>query len=201
MRPTTSDLPRSILAPLGARQPAHYAPVAPRHPSLRRTSAPNGKGKPAVRLRCAPPYATQLHLKSALYAFWPQNAFDRPNSFGPASERAGVRVGRGWESGSRVRRAFGSDAGPVGGTMRAMAVSPTTTVEIDTELLERLRRRRPAKSDRELLESVARIQLGREASDRARERFRGVPSEEIEREALSAVREVRSERAAARRAI
>ncbi len=85
--------------------------------------------------------------------------------------------------------------------MRAMAVSPTTTVEIDTGLLERLRRRRPTKSDRELLESVARIQLGREASDLARERFQGVPSEEIEREALSAVREVRSERAAARRAI
>ncbi|MGA2165334.1 MAG: hypothetical protein ABSH36_12805 [Solirubrobacteraceae bacterium] len=82
-----------------------------------------------------------------------------------------------------------------------MAVSPTTTVEIDTGLLERLRLRRPAKSDRELLESVARIQLGREASDRARERFRGVPSEEIERKAWSAVCEVRSERAAARRAI
>jgi hypothetical protein len=80
-----------------------------------------------------------------------------------------------------------------------MAASPTTTVEIDTELLERLRQRRPAKSDRELLESVARIQLGREASDRARERFRSVPSEEIEREALKAVREVRRERAAERR--
>jgi hypothetical protein len=85
--------------------------------------------------------------------------------------------------------------------MRAMAASPTTTVEIDTELLERLRRRRPAKSDRELLESVARIQLGHEASDRARERFRGVPSEEIEREAVKAVREVRRERVAKRRAI
>lgn len=85
--------------------------------------------------------------------------------------------------------------------MKAMAVSPTTTVEIHTGLLERLRRRRPAKNDRELLESVARIQLGREASDSARERFQGVPSEEIEREARSAVREVRSERAATRRAI
>jgi hypothetical protein len=83
--------------------------------------------------------------------------------------------------------------------MKAMAVSPTTTVEIDTELLDRLRQRRPAKSDRELLESVARIQLGHEASDRARERFRGVPSEEIGREALKAVREVRHERAAERR--
>jgi hypothetical protein len=78
--------------------------------------------------------------------------------------------------------------------------SATTTVEIDSGLLERLRQRRPAKSDRELLESVARIQLGREASDRASEGFQGVPSEEIEREALNAVREVRNERAAKRRA-
>lgn len=72
-----------------------------------------------------------------------------------------------------------------------MTASATTTVEIASGLLERLRKRHPAKSDRELLESVARIQLGREAS----ERFRGVSSEEIEREALNAVREVRSERA------
>ena len=81
-----------------------------------------------------------------------------------------------------------------------MAAPPTTTVEIDSELLKRLRKRRPEKSDRELLESVARIQLGREASDRARERFAGVPSEEIEREAAKAVSEVRGERAAKRRA-
>jgi len=83
--------------------------------------------------------------------------------------------------------------------MRTMA-SATTTVEIDSGLLERLRKRRPTKNDREMLESVARIQLGREASDRASEHFRDVPSEEIEREALKAVREVRSERAAKRRA-
>jgi hypothetical protein len=81
-----------------------------------------------------------------------------------------------------------------------MATAATTTVEINSNLLERLRRRRPAKSDRELLESVARIQLGREASDRAAERFAGVPAEEIDREAVNAVREVRRERAAQRRA-
>jgi hypothetical protein len=56
-----------------------------------------------------------------------------------------------------------------GGTIRTMTASATTTVEIDSGLLERLRQRRPAKSDRELLESIARIQLGREASDRASE--------------------------------
>jgi hypothetical protein len=84
---------------------------------------------------------------------------------------------------------------------RILGVGPTvtTTVEIDRELLERLRERHPEKSDRKLLESVARIQLGHEASERAKERFAGVSSEEIEREAVEAVREVRRERAAARR--
>jgi hypothetical protein len=89
----------------------------------------------------------------------------------------------------------------VGGTMTIMAAAPTTTVEIDSNLLERLRQRRPAKSDRELLESVARIQLGREASDRVADRFQGVSSNEIEREAVKAVREVRRERANRRRAV
>lgn len=83
------------------------------------------------------------------------------------------------------------------GSLDAMA---TTTVEIDRELLSRLRERRPEKSDRELIEGIARIQLGLEASARARERFAGVPSEEIEREAVKAAREARRERAAARRA-
>jgi len=87
----------------------------------------------------------------------------------------------------------------VGGTMTIMAAALTTTVEIDSNLLKRLRQRRPAKSDRELLESVARIQLGHEASDRAAERFQGVSSDEIEREAVKAVREVRRERASRRR--
>lgn len=91
-------------------------------------------------------------------------------------------------------------AGAVGATLWGMAASPTTSVEIDSELLERLRKRRPEKNDRELLESVARIQLGREASARVKERFAGVPSEEIEREAAKAVREVREEMAAEQQA-
>jgi len=37
----------------------------------------------------------------------------------------------------------------------------TTSVEIETELLERLRQRRPGQSDRELLESAALSTLGR----------------------------------------
>lgn len=66
--------------------------------------------------------------------------------------------------------------------------------------MERLRSRHPDRSDRELLESAARIQLGREASARMKERFEGVSSEEIEREAVAAVREARHEAAAEHRA-
>lgn len=79
-----------------------------------------------------------------------------------------------------------------------MAATSTIKVEFNRELLERLRRRHPDTGDRELLESAVRIQLGREASDRARERFAGVSSKEIEREAVTAVREVREARAARR---
>ncbi len=81
-----------------------------------------------------------------------------------------------------------------------MAATSTIKVEFDRELLERLRSRHPGKGDRELLEGAARIQLGSEASDRARERFAGASSEEIEREAAKAAREVREERAARRHA-
>ncbi len=81
-----------------------------------------------------------------------------------------------------------------------MAASATTRVEIDTDLLDRLRKRRPEQNDRELLESAAAIQLGREAMARVRKRFASVPMEEIEREAVKAVREVRRERAAERQA-
>ncbi len=74
-----------------------------------------------------------------------------------------------------------------------------TTVEIDSELLEKLRRCRPTRSDRELLEGVVRIHLGNNASARVKERFSGVPEEEIDCEAAAAVREVRREVAAERR--
>jgi len=50
-----------------------------------------------------------------------------------------------------------------------MADPQTTAVEIDTELLERLRERRPGVSDRELVESMARIALGREALRRVQD--------------------------------
>lgn len=51
-------------------------------------------------------------------------------------------------------------------------VAQTISVEVDTALLERLRERRPGKSDRELLESVARMTLGRATLRRVQERNR-----------------------------
>lgn len=39
-------------------------------------------------------------------------------------------------------------------------MATTTRVEIDTELLGRLRARQPGKDDRELIEDLARIELG-----------------------------------------
>lgn len=78
--------------------------------------------------------------------------------------------------------------------------TPTTTVEIDSELLARLRERRPEQSDRQLLEDLAVIQLGREATDSIRQAFADVPEEEIEREAVRAVHETRRQRAARRSA-
>jgi hypothetical protein len=75
----------------------------------------------------------------------------------------------------------------------------TTKVEIENRLLERLRRRDPGKSDRELLEAVARIVLGREAIRRAQEDF---ALDEAEAVAVGArlAREARRELAAERRA-
>jgi hypothetical protein len=75
------------------------------------------------------------------------------------------------------------------------------TVEFDEELLARLRKRSPDKTDRELLEDLAIIRLGNEAIANIRKAFADVPEEEIEREAIKGVREVRAERAAARATI
>src|ERR1035441_10795190 len=46
----------------------------------------------------------------------------------------------------------------------------TTTVEIDSDLLARLRERSPGKSDRELLEELATVTLGFETIQRVRQR-------------------------------
>ena len=76
--------------------------------------------------------------------------------------------------------------------------SGTATVEIDRDLLARLRKRRPEQSDRELVERVARIELGFEAMHRAQQRTAtaGTDQAEIEAEAVRAVKESRQEQAA-----
>lgn len=80
------------------------------------------------------------------------------------------------------------------------ALDALEEVERYSRTLKVLRERHPQKSESELMESLARIKEGDEAIKRIRERFRGVPSEEIEREAVKAVREVRVEAATERRA-
>jgi hypothetical protein len=73
-------------------------------------------------------------------------------------------------------------------------------VERDAHVLRVLRRRHPQKSDQELMESLVTIKRGREATRKIGEAFADVDPEEIEREAVKAVREVRREMAAERRA-
>jgi hypothetical protein len=72
----------------------------------------------------------------------------------------------------------------------------TTTIEIDSDLLARLRKRSPGKSDRELLENLAAVTLGFETIHRVQRRTAdaGVAQEEIEGEAARVVREHRRRR-------
>lgn len=83
-----------------------------------------------------------------------------------------------------------------------MAAVSTTIVEIDSELLERLRERDPGHSDRETLERVARIQLGFETIRRvqARNAAAGVDDDEVMAEAVRSVHASRRARAARRAA-
>lgn len=80
-----------------------------------------------------------------------------------------------------------------------MNAAGTTVVEIDSELLERLRQHSPGKSDREALERVARIQLGFETIRRVQKRnaAASIDDDEVMTEAVRAVRELRTERRAA----
>jgi hypothetical protein len=77
-----------------------------------------------------------------------------------------------------------------------MAASPTIKVEFDRELLERLRQRRPERSDRELLESMAKMTLGRESLRRVQERSTLSEDEAIAL-GVKAVHEARHKRPAA----
>ena len=74
----------------------------------------------------------------------------------------------------------------------------TTTVEIDSDLLARLRERSPGRSDRELLEDLAAVTLGFETIHRVQPRTADadIDQEEIEGEAVRVVRERRRRRAA-----
>lgn len=71
----------------------------------------------------------------------------------------------------------------------------TTSAET---LLARLRERHPKATEPELREKLARLQRGRELLQRIGERFAGVPQEEIDREAVRAVKEARRERSSTR---
>jgi hypothetical protein len=72
-------------------------------------------------------------------------------------------------------------------------MAATTTVEIDTALLERLRERSPGKSDRELLEDIATITLGFETIARVQQRNADADEDEVMAEAVKAVHGIRSE--------
>jgi hypothetical protein len=69
-------------------------------------------------------------------------------------------------------------------------VAATVQVEINSELLERLRARHPGKSDRELIERLATIELGM-AALRASQRRNALSEEEAMDLAVRAVHEAR----------
>lgn len=69
---------------------------------------------------------------------------------------------------------------------------PPTAVLIDSDLLEELRADEPGKSDRELVEDMARRKLGLKTVRRLRQRF-NLPEDEAIRVAVEAVHEARRE--------
>lgn len=71
------------------------------------------------------------------------------------------------------------------------AVEALEAVERDARVLRVLRERDPGKSERALMDSLATIRRGGEARKRIGEAFADVDPDEIEREAVKAVREVR----------
>ncbi|MBS1881078.1 MAG: hypothetical protein JST31_16315 [Actinobacteria bacterium] len=80
------------------------------------------------------------------------------------------------------------------------ALEALEKVEREAHVIRVLRERNPEKSERELMEDLATIRRGREARERIGDAFADVEIEEVEREAVKAVREVRREMAAERRA-
>lgn len=72
-----------------------------------------------------------------------------------------------------------------------MRGSPTTAIEIDTTLLEELRAAFPGTPDRELLEDMARLQLGHATLRRVQERF-NLSEDDATAVGVEAVREARA---------
>ncbi|MGI8427823.1 MAG: hypothetical protein ACR2OB_00615 [Solirubrobacteraceae bacterium] len=71
-------------------------------------------------------------------------------------------------------------------------MASTVHIEMDSELLSRLRARHPGKSDRELIERLAIIDLGM-AFLRETQRLDADPEEVVLAEAVKAVHEARAE--------
>ncbi|HET9153358.1 MAG TPA: hypothetical protein VFN85_04505 [Solirubrobacterales bacterium] len=76
-----------------------------------------------------------------------------------------------------------------------VALEALEAVERYAQTLKVLRTRDPQKSERELMESLVRIKEGDDAIEQIGARFAGVDPDELEREAVKAVGEVRAERA------
>ena len=93
------------------------------------------------------------------------------------------------EKAERVLQEIPEDQVPV-------ALEALQAVERYAETLRVLREREPEKTERELMESLVRIREGDEAIELIGARFAGVDPEEIERESVSAVRELRGARSA-----
>jgi hypothetical protein len=73
-------------------------------------------------------------------------------------------------------------------------MASTVRIELDSELLERLRARHPGRSDRELIERLAVIDLGM-AALRESQRRNALSEEEALEQAFRAVHEARAESA------
>jgi len=69
-------------------------------------------------------------------------------------------------------------------------VASTRNIEIDSDVLERLRARRPGRSDRELIENLAMIELGRATVSDVQRRF-ALPEQEAISLGVRAVHEAR----------
>jgi hypothetical protein len=85
------------------------------------------------------------------------------------------------------------EVGFAAGRRYAVRMAATTRIDFDSELLAKLRARRPGKDDKTLLEEMARIDLGFETLAEVQRR-NALSDEDATDLAVRAVREVRAER-------